>query len=180
MKQLLKVRARQPDVPPLAALEAPCPLREAGLHTRPQRLLLFALRGLLALSRGLDRLVVGFGPDGQLAGGLCRPRARLAGRPDATGGPSKPAAYDRITGHITARRPFDTAMSLGTARVWRRPIDDQGLEGIPMSFPPLAAIGALRGPNHVEVLLGLGCDEEGGVPIATGEPVRAGEEITLG
>ena len=57
--QRLEVHASQAQGPTLAELEAPRPLREARLHTRPQRILLFQLCGPLSLSRGLDRLVVG-------------------------------------------------------------------------------------------------------------------------
>ena len=71
-EQLLEVRARQAEVPTLAQIKAPDALREAALHPRPQRILGFELRRLLALARGLDRLMVGLGPDGELAWGVFR------------------------------------------------------------------------------------------------------------
>ena len=60
-EQVLEVRARQAAVATLAHSKAPDALREATLDTRPQRILLFELGCLLALSRGLYRFVVGSG-----------------------------------------------------------------------------------------------------------------------
>ena len=58
-QELLEVRARQAEVPTPAEIKAPDPLRQAALYPCPQRILGFELRCLLALPRGLDRLVVG-------------------------------------------------------------------------------------------------------------------------
>src|SRR6266851_3315222 len=43
-------------------------------------------------------------------GGVFRRGAHLTGGADATGGPVKADAHNRIAGHIPARRPFDTGM----------------------------------------------------------------------
>jgi hypothetical protein len=64
------MRARQADVPTPAQIEAPDPSGEATLDPRPQRVLGFELRGLLALPCRLERLVVGLRADRQLAGAV--------------------------------------------------------------------------------------------------------------
>ena len=63
----------------------------------------FELGRLLALSRGLDRLVVGLGPDGELPWGVFRRVAHLTGGTDAIGGPVKTDAHDGIARDIPAR-----------------------------------------------------------------------------
>jgi len=64
------VRASQADRATLAEIKTPDPLREAALHAGPKRILGFERSGLLALAGGLDGLVVGLGPDGQLPWGV--------------------------------------------------------------------------------------------------------------
>src|SRR5262245_65843226 len=75
IEQLLEVRARQAAVATLAQSKAPDALREATLHARPQRILGFELGRLLALSRGLHRLMVDLRPHSKL------PRAAFGRRP---------------------------------------------------------------------------------------------------
>jgi hypothetical protein len=127
-EQLLEVRARQPEIPTPAEINAADPLREAALHPCPQRILRFELRRLLALPRGLERLMVDLRADRQLARGCLGGGALPAGGTRATGGPLKPDANDRIARHIMPRPPVDTGMALGTARLLGLPIDDKGLE----------------------------------------------------
>ena len=67
--QLLEVCARQPDGPTPAQIEASRALREAALDPCPQGVLGFERWSLLALPRGLERLVVGLQPDRELAWG---------------------------------------------------------------------------------------------------------------
>jgi len=69
-EQMLEMRPCQPNVPTLPEIKAPGALREAALHPRPQGVLGFELRGLLPLACGLEGLVMGLGPDGQLPGGV--------------------------------------------------------------------------------------------------------------
>jgi hypothetical protein len=78
------VRACQPKVPTLAQVKAPDALREAGLDPGPQGILGFELGGFLSLSGGLDGLVVGLQPDGELPRGVFRRGARRAGGTRAT------------------------------------------------------------------------------------------------
>ena len=66
------MRARQTDVPTPAQIETSRGLREAALDPRPQGVLGFELWRLLALPRGLDRLVVGVQPDRELPWGSSR------------------------------------------------------------------------------------------------------------
>ena len=79
-EELLEVRARQPQVPTPAEIKAPDALREAALHPCPQRILGFELRRLLALARGLERLMVGLRADRELAGGALARRCTPGGR----------------------------------------------------------------------------------------------------
>jgi hypothetical protein len=79
------VRAREAKVSTLAEINAPDPWREATLHTCPQRVLCCELRRLLALPRSLERLMVDWWADRELAGGCLGGGARLAGGTRATG-----------------------------------------------------------------------------------------------
>jgi len=101
-QEVLEVRASQADLATLAESKTPYPLREAALHTGPERILGFELRGLLALAGGLDGLVVGLGPDGQLPWGLFGRGTCTAGGTHATGGPVKADTHDRIARDIVA------------------------------------------------------------------------------
>jgi hypothetical protein len=96
-----------------------------ALDPCPPGVLRFELDGLLPLPGGLDRLVVGLRPDRELAGGVFRPGARLAGRTDTTGGRIEADAHDGIAGNIPARSPLDTGMPLGTAGLFGLPIDQE-------------------------------------------------------
>jgi len=107
-EELLQVRPCSSKVPTLTEIEAPYALREATLHPRPQGILGFERRRLLTLSRALDRLVVGLGPDRELPWGVFRCGAHLTGRTGATGGPVKPAPKDQIARDIVAWGPFAT------------------------------------------------------------------------
>src|SRR5262245_60062491 len=95
-EQVLEVRAHQAAVATLAHIKAPDTLREATLHTRPQRILGFERGRLLALARGLDRLVVGLGADGELSWSIFGCGAYVTGRTGTTGGPVKAAPQHRI------------------------------------------------------------------------------------
>jgi hypothetical protein len=77
-------------------MKAPDTLREAALHPRPERILLFALGCLLALAGGLHRLMVGLRPDRELPWGIFRCGAHLAGRTGAARGLVKPDPKHRI------------------------------------------------------------------------------------
>jgi hypothetical protein len=124
-QELLEVRARQPQIPTPAEIKASYSLREATLNTRPQGILRGELRRLLALPRGLERLVVGLQPDRELAWGAFRCGTRLAGGARTTRGPVEPDADDRVARDITRRPPIDAGMPLGTARLLGVPIDDR-------------------------------------------------------
>jgi hypothetical protein len=121
------VRARQAAVATLAHIKTSDALREATLHARPQRILGFKLGGPLALSRGLDRFVVGLGTDSELARRIFGCGAYCTGGTGATGGPVKADPKHRIAGDIVTWGPFDTRMSLGTAGLVGVPIQDEGL-----------------------------------------------------
>jgi hypothetical protein len=95
-QELLELGARQPNVPTLAEIKASDPLREAALDPGPQGILGFERRRLLALTRGLDRLVVDLRPNRELAGSRVRRSARLAGGTPTTGGSIETDADDRV------------------------------------------------------------------------------------
>ena len=124
------MRACQAKVATVAEIKAPDALREAALDARPERILGFKLRRLLALSCGLHRFVVGLGSDRELPRGIFRRRAHLTGGTGATGGPVKTDPKHRIAGDIVAWGPFDTRMPLGTAGLVGVPIQDESLQVI--------------------------------------------------
>jgi hypothetical protein len=141
IEELLEVRACEPKVSTPAEIKAPRALREATLDPRPQGILGFKRRRLLALPRGLERLMVGLRADRQLAGSRLCGGTGPAGGTRATGGPVKPDANDRIPRHIASRPPVDTGMALGTVRLLGLPIQHEGLQVIAFPFPPLPAVG---------------------------------------
>jgi hypothetical protein len=98
----------------------------------------------------------------------------------ATSGPVKPDAHHGIARHIVSRPPVDAGMPLGTARPLGVPIPDKDLQIVALSGLMLPAIGAEGGPNHIDLMLGLGRHQEVGIDIATVEQVSAGQQITCG
>jgi hypothetical protein len=179
-QERLEGRAREAKVPTPAQIEASRALRETALHSRPQGILCCELRRLLALPRALECLVVGLQPDRELAWGSSRRGARLAGGACATRGPIEPDADNRIARDIMSRPPMDAGMALGTARLLGLSIDDKGLQGIASPFPPLPTVGSKRRTNHIDLMLGLGGDQEVRIDIAAVEHVGPGEEIPIG
>src|SRR5712691_1764902 len=170
-QEVLEVRASQADIATLAELEPAYPLREAALHAGPERILRFELSGLLALAGGLDGLVVGLGPDGQLPWGIFGRGTRTAGGTYATGGPVKADTNDRIARDIGTWRPFDTGMPLGTVGLLRFPIHHKGLQVIALPGLMLPTIGPKRRPDHIDLVLVLRRDQEVGIHIAAVEQV---------
>ena len=161
-------------------MKAPDALREAALHPRPERILGFERGRLLTLARSLDRLVVHLRPDRALPWGVFRGGAYLAGRTGATGGPVKPDPKHRIAGDIVPGRPLDTRMPLGTVRRLRLPIQDKGLQVIAVCDLMLPAVGPKGRPDHIDLMLPLGGDEEVGIHVTTVEQMGAREQITCG
>ena len=150
------------------------------LNPGPPGILGGELGGLLPLPRGLDRLVMGLRPDGELARRIFGLGARLADRTGATGRGMETDAHHGIAGDIPAWRPSDAGLPLGTAGLLRLPIDHEGAQIIALARPPLVAIRPEGWADDVDLMRGLGGDEEFGIDIAAVEQVRAGEEITLG
>jgi hypothetical protein len=91
-------------------------------------------------------------PDGQLAWGLFRPGAGPANLTGTTRRGVKANAHDRRTAHIMARRPFDTAVALGTTRLVGHPIESKSLDTIALTGAMLATIGAKRWPEHINLM----------------------------
>ena len=75
---------------------------------------------------------------------------------------------------------MDAGLSLGTARLLGLPLDDKGLEVVASPFPPLPTVGAKRRPNHLDLMLGLGGDQEVRIDRAAVEQVDTWENITIG
>jgi hypothetical protein len=140
VEELLEVRTCQADGPTPAEIEAPDPLRQATLHSSPQRIRRCERRRLLALPCRLERLMVDLGADRQLAGSRVRQGADPAGGTHATGGPVNADANDRIPRHIVPRPPVDTGMALGTVRLLGLPIQHKGLEVIALAGLMLAGV----------------------------------------
>jgi hypothetical protein len=179
-EEVLEVRACQAKIPTPAQIEASRALRETTLHSRPQGILCGELRRLLALPRGLECLVVGLQPDGELAWSAARRGARLAGGARTTRGHIEPDANNRVARDIMSRPPMDAGMALGTARLLGLPIEDKGLEVIALPFPPLPTVGSKRRTHHIDLMLGLGGHEEVRIDIPAVEQVYAWENITIG
>ena len=64
LQELRQVCPRQPNVPTAAEITTPYPLGHRPLHPRPERILGFELRRLLALPCGLPRHLLLVGPYG--------------------------------------------------------------------------------------------------------------------
>jgi hypothetical protein len=149
----------QPDVTGPAQATAPDALRVRALDPGPSCVLGFERGGLLALPRGLERLVVRLRPDRELAGGFFGPGAGLADRAGAAGRGIKADAHDGIAGAIPSRGPFNTGIALGAAGLFRRPIDLEGAQIIALAHPPLMAIGPKGWADDIDLMLCLGGDE---------------------
>src|SRR5687768_2903886 len=112
----------QPAVPGAAQATPPDGLRMRALNPSPPGVFDCGLGGLLPLPRGVDRLVEGLRPDGELARRIFGLGARRADRTGATGRGMEPDAHHWITRDIPAWHPSDAGVSLGTAGVLRLPI----------------------------------------------------------
>jgi hypothetical protein len=179
-QELLEGCARQPQVPAPAAINTADPWREAALHPRPQGILRCERGGLLAVARGLARLMVCLQPDGELPWGVLRGGTGPTGGARPTRGPVNPEADSRVARDVVSRPPMDASMPLGTARLLGLPSDAKGLEGIACPCPPLPPVGPKRRANHSDPLLGLGGDPEVRIDIAAVEQVDAWEATTVG
>jgi hypothetical protein len=71
-------------------------------------------------------------------------------------------------------------MALGAARLLGLPIDDKGLQVIACPFPPLPAVGPQGWTDHIDLMMGLGGDQEVRIDIPAVEQVYAWEDITFG
>ena len=96
-----------------------------GLNARPPGIVGRERGRLLPLPCGLDRLVMGLRPDGELARRIFSQGARLADRTRATGRGMETNAHHGVAGDIPAWRPSDAGLPLGTARLVRFPIDQE-------------------------------------------------------
>ncbi len=68
-----------------------------------------------------------------------------------------------------SRSPFDTGVALGTTRLLGRPIESKGIDTIALAGAMLAAVGAKRWPDYINLMQAWGTGEESGVNIATVE-----------
>ncbi len=124
--------------------------------------------------------MVGLRPDRELAGGVFGPGACAAGWTGATGGPVKADAHDGITGAIPPWGPFHTGLALGTAGLFRFPLDHEGASVIALAREALPAVGAKGRADHVDLMVGLGGDEEVRIDVAAVQQVGAGEATAIG
>ena len=128
---------------------------------------------------GWDGLVLGLRPAGALPRGLLGLGARRADWTGAAGRALASDAHPGIARDIPAGRPSDAGVPLGTAGVLRLPVDDEGAQSIAWACPPLMTIRPQRGADHVDLMLGVGGDESGGIHRAAIAQMHAREEITL-
>ena len=167
------------DVTTLAQATPPDGLRLRALNPGPPGVLGGEFGGLLPWPRRLDGLVLGLRPDGQLARGVFGLGARRAHRAGTARRAVEANTHDWIARHIPPWRPSEAGLPLGTAGVLRLPVDDEGAQIIALACPPLMAIRPKRGADHVDLMLGVGGDQEVRIDRAAIEQVRVGEEITL-
>jgi hypothetical protein len=120
---MLQMRFGQPEIARPAQATAANALGVRALDPGPPGILSLKLGGLLPLPGGLDRLVLGFRPDRELAGGVFGPGAYLARRTGATGRPIEADTHDGIAGDIPSRGPFHTRLPLWTTRLLRFPLN---------------------------------------------------------
>ena len=71
-------------------------------------------------------------------------------------------------------------MALGAARLPRRPIDGKGPQIVALPGLMLPAIGAEGGPNHIDLMLGLGRHQAVGIDSAAVESRGAGQQLPGG
>jgi hypothetical protein len=164
---LLEVRAREAQGATLAESKAPDPLREAALHTRPQRLLSVERGGGLPVARRLERLVVRLRPDGEVSRGIFRRGTHPAHGTRTTGGPVKPDTNHRIARDSTPRAPIDTGMPWRTVCLLGVPIPSAGLQVIAVFVLMWLAIGPPWRPHDSDLMRRLSGDQEVGIHIAT-------------
>jgi hypothetical protein len=179
-QQRLEVRACPPQVPTLTEGKAPGPLREATLDPGPQSVLDVAVYRPWPLACGLDGLVVGLRPDGEVAWSAFRRGARRAGGTRAAGGPVKPEAHHRIAGDVGSGPPVGTGRALGAACLLGLPIHDKGRQIVALAGVRWPARGAEGGAHPIDLRLGLGRHQEVGIDIAAVEHMGAGQQITGG
>jgi hypothetical protein len=101
----LQMRICEPNIAGPAQATAPDPLGVRAFDPGPPGVLGGERGGLLPLPRGVDGLMVGLQPDGELARRRSRGGARLTGGTGTTRGPVKPDANHGITRDIPSRPP---------------------------------------------------------------------------
>jgi hypothetical protein len=69
-------------------------------------------------------------------------------------------------------------MPLGTVRLLGLPSQAKGVQVIAFPGQPLPTVGPQRRTNHLDLLLGLGGDQEVRIDIAAVEHMGAGQQIT--
>jgi hypothetical protein len=106
-------------------------LRLRALNPGPLGILDRELGGRLLLPCGLDRLMVGLRPDGELARCIFGLSACLADRTRPTGRGMETDAHHGIAGDILAWRPSDAGLALRAARLVRLPIHPERAQVIP-------------------------------------------------
>jgi hypothetical protein len=184
-EQWLEVRARPAAVAPLAHSQAPDALREAARDARPERILLFALWGLLALAGGLHRLMVRLGADGELAWRLFGCGTDVTGGTGATGGLGQTAPQHRSAGDIVAWGPLDPRMSLGTAGLVGVPIHHKGLQVIALGHLVWPTLRSKGRADHIDLGLlrshqDIGIDVAAVASMGTREQVSGGSSLEAG
>lgn len=83
------------------------------------------------------------------------------------------------TAHIVAGRPFDTRLPLGTHGNFPLPINGKGMQIIACSSAPLATVGPEGWPDHINLMVHLGDDEELRRQVATIQEVRRWEQLAI-
>ena len=117
---MLQTRFGLADVATLSYATPPDGLRLCALNPSPPGIVGGECGRLLSLPCGLDRLMLGLQPHGELARRLLRPSARRADRAGATGRAMEADTHDRITRNTPPWRPSDAGLALGTARLGHR------------------------------------------------------------
>jgi hypothetical protein len=139
-ENVLQTRFGLTDVATLSYATPPDGLRLRALNPGAPGVLGGKRGRLLPSPCGLDRLVMGLRPHGELARRMFRPGARLADRTRTTGRSMGTDAHHGLAGDIPAWCPSNAGLPLGTAGLLRLPVDDEGAQIIALTRPPLVTI----------------------------------------
>jgi hypothetical protein len=179
-EHVLQTRVGVTEVATRSSATPPDGLRLRALNPGPRGILRRELGRLLSLPCGLDRLVRGLRPDGELARGIVGLGARLADRTRPAAHRLDTEAHHEIAGDLSAWPPSNAGLPLRTGGRLRLPGDAEGAQIIAWARSPWVARRPEGWAHDLDLMDGRSGDEPLGIDIATIEQVQTGEEMALG